>query len=134
MVNKYNLAFIPKLKADQQKIIEYANKHASVAGQYMLGEHSLPHVTIHQFHADKLQAEKIINAVEGSHLLKFMNLKFEEISCISFDNKTFWASLMPNQRDTLISLHQHFATVLNFPVKQTYDPHMTLFNSLDSSS
>ncbi len=133
MENKYILAFIPKFREDQQKIIDYAAKHRSIAGQYMLSEHSLPHITIHQFHADELQLKKIINLVEASNLLKWINLSFESISCISFDNITFWASLMPNHRDTFISLHSDFAELLNFPIKHTYDPHMTLFNSLDSS-
>lgn len=133
MQRKYILAFVPKLGGVQKHIIDYAFEHVGVSDKYMLGEASLPHVTLHQFYLEEQLVDNFIKKISLSSLTKMIGLSFNDISCISFDNVTFWASLMPDERSELILLHKGYAELLGLSIKLNFDPHMTLFNSIDSA-
>jgi len=127
MIKKYNIAFIPISYSNT--IINLAKNFAHIADKYLLGEHSLPHVTLYQFTWDGNEIsniwEKITSVFNETHI----ELTFDEFSCITFDHETYWASLMPNNRDILINLHHLIANILKMPIINTYDPHMTLMST-----
>lgn len=129
MKSKYNIALIPTKFSN--KIIELANELKDIADRYVLGTKSLPHVTIYQFDANEENIDKIWSSVLRSLDQTSIHLVFEKFSCITFDNKTFWASLLPSNLDFLMDMHSKVATAINLPVKTNYDPHMTLINSIN---
>lgn len=47
----FNIALIPTSK--NAEIISCAKHFSSIAGQYLLGDASLPHVTLYQFKAEE---------------------------------------------------------------------------------
>lgn len=128
---KYNIALVPVHKGEQ--VVAQANVLSKIADSYLLGEHSLPHVTLYQFETHEDDINSIWNKTcdKLSHVL--IELTFTHFSCITFDQKTFWVSLIPNKRDLLIQMHKQVVGILNQPVKKNYDPHMTLINTKDHS-
>lgn len=131
MKQKYNLALLPASQAVAQGFIDFAALHTALADGYLLGNNSLPHVTIHQFLAHDVVVPDLIDLIEASNLTKTLELQLSEFSCLSFDGHSYWTSLLPNQRDTLTTLHQEYAQLLHLPIKPNYDPHLTLFRTLD---
>lgn len=128
---KVNLALLPSSPNIVNGLINYANLHASLAEGYLLGERSLPHITIHQFMAHDVVIEDLIECIKKSRLPKTIELELNKFSCLSFDGHSHWTSLLPNHRDTLLSLHHGFAKLLSLPIKPNYDPHLTLFRTLN---
>jgi 2'-5' RNA ligase len=127
---KYNLALTPISHGDE--VVKCANQFSSMANTYLLGENSLPHVTLYQFEASERLIEDIWKRVNESWKKDLIELKFEEFSCISFDNEIFWTSLLPNNRENLFKMHALIAELLGKPIKSNFDPHMTLFNTKNS--
>lgn len=124
---KYNLALTPLSKGDET--VKCANQLSKLADKYLLGEESLPHVTLYQFEAEEKAIADIWNRVEKAWKEEPIELEFKEFSCISFDGAIFWTSLLPNNGDKLQKMHSLIAQVLDKPIKKSFDPHMTLFNT-----
>lgn len=127
MIKKYNIALTPL--SQSERIIKLANKLSHVADKYLLGYHSLPHVTLYQFMLDDREIANCWGKVTATFNEQNINLIFNEFSCVTFDNDTFWVSLMPNNRDLLIKSHYFVANIINMPIRELYDPHMSLINT-----
>ena len=127
MLKRFNVALIPT-QANQQ-VIDCASHFSKIADNYLLGEHSLPHLTLYQFNASESDITSVIAKLASSPIANPIHLSFETFSCISFDQKVHWASLMPDKMDALTQLHQKVAAILGQPIKPSYDPHMTLMNT-----
>lgn len=124
---KYNLALTPVSKGDEA--IQCANQLSKLADKYLLSKDSLPHVTLYQFEAEEKEIEDIWRRVEQIWKEEPIELEFKEFSCISFDKTIFWASLLPNKGDELQRMHRLIAELLSKPIREKFDPHMTLFNT-----
>lgn len=131
MIKRYNIALIPSTAS--QLIVSCASNFVSISDCYQLGGTSLPHVTIYQFTAGEDEISSIIEKIKTTAVHRAIELSFDTFSCITFDNRVYWASLMPNKVEELNQMHQQIAKQLNQPIKPTYDPHMTLMSTLDSS-
>lgn len=126
---KYNIALTPVAKS--QTIIDRAKKLSSIAGQYILGENSLPHVTLCQFESDENGVESLWNQVCAALEQKSIELTFSRFSYFTGDQLS-WISLLPVQAETLQQLHETVANIIKNPVNRSfenYDPHMTLINT-----
>lgn len=126
-MNKYNIALAPSEKS--QEIIELARLFSSISDSYLLGPSSLPHVTLYQFSADAETLDRYISKIKASNIKRTLALRFDEFSCISFDQQVYWASLMPDKVAELNEMHECVADLIGHPVKSNYDPHMTLMNT-----
>ncbi len=127
---KYNIALLPVNRHND--IIQYAQLFTTISDQYLLGNQSLPHLTLCQFLAEPHEAIQIWKQACVSLDKKTINLYFKEISCISFDNEVFWVSLLPTKTDDLIKMHFEVAQIVKFPINksfQKYNPHITLMNT-----
>lgn len=130
-MQKYNVALTPI--NENRSIINCAKNFSTIADQYLLGEKSLPHVTLYQFMADEHSIDNIWEKVCKALEQHFIDLSFRECSCITFDNSIFWVSLLPNNCDLLIKMHSSISSVIDKPIKNNYDPHMTLINTRDKN-
>ncbi len=128
MKNKYNLVYVPLNK--NAEIIAIAQQFAGYADQYLLGKQALPHVTLCQFEAMEQDLESIWSRAGTMIHAKFISLRFDTISILDKHNY-HWVSLMPDQRDELFNLHYEALKVLEISDKVWFDPHMTLFNSVN---
>ncbi len=131
MTKKFNIVLIPI--NENKKAIALSQSLKNVADIYLLGKESLPHVTLYQFDADENDIPNIWEKTCADVTPESIELKFEKFSCITFDNSTYWASLLPDNTDTLLKMHKAVASIINKPAKQNYDPHMTLISSKDKS-
>lgn len=131
MKNKYNLVLLPVAGCDAA--VQYANCLASIADRYLLGTHSLPHVTLYQFEAEARELDDIWLRAERALGGASIELTFEQISWKTFGNDIFWVALLPNHRRELEAMHRVAADALHLPMKPAYDPHMTLINTKDVS-
>lgn len=127
MIKKYNIAYIPV--SHIATIINLARHFSPIADRYLLGEHSLPHVTLYQFTMDDSEIENVWEKITFAFNETHIKLTFDEFSCITFDHETYWASLLPNNYDVLIKMHHLVANILKMPINNAYDPHMTLMNT-----
>jgi 2'-5' RNA ligase len=127
MIKRSNIALIPT-QANQQ-IIDCASHFTEIANNYLLGKQSLPHVTLYQLNGNDHDIPDIIKKLSAIQTIKSIDLSFETFSCISFDQKVHWASLMPDKIAVLMQWHKQIAECMNQPIKPTYDPHMTLMNT-----
>lgn len=127
MTKKYNLALIPISKSDEA--IMLARRFSSIADRYLLGDRSLPHVTLYQFQAEEREINPIWEKVCGLWEEKPIDLTFNKFSCITFDENIFWVSLLPDNCDVLHKMHALIASILQLPIKKTFDPHMTLIST-----
>lgn len=130
---RYNLALTPRDKRKANSIIKLAQKFSTIADRYVLGNHSLPHVTLYQFDADENDILAIWKTALRSLEEKSFYLKFNEFSCLTFDNKLYWVSLLPHNSQLLHEMHVEVAALLGLPVKQKFDPHMTLIRTVNQS-
>src|SRR3990167_8909696 len=110
MKNKYNLALIPVSKSDET--IELAKKFSTIADEYLLGDRSLPHVTLYQFQAEEKEINHIWEQVCDIWEERSFALTFSKFSCVTFDNNIFWISLLPDNCDALHKMHSHIANTL----------------------
>ena len=128
---KYNIALLPN--NNSELIVRYAKIFSKIADQYILGEKSLPHLTLCQFYADPKEAFEIWNKVNDLISHSSISLKFKEISCLTFDEKVFWVSLLPEHNEELLKLHHIVVSCVKNPhgrIGQNYDPHITLMNTI----
>jgi len=127
MKNLYNFALIPA--KEKNSIIKCAHYLSAITDEYILGEHSLPHVTIYQFEANELDIGTIWEEACNKLTQKSVELTFQKFNCITFDQKIFWTSLLPNNIDVLMKMHVIITEIIKQPAKLNYDPHMTLINT-----
>jgi len=135
---KYNIALVPH---NRQIFIDYAGQSLGAAHQnsYLIGEQSLPHITLCHFLAEPDQIPMIWQAIEAQQLQKtnlFIRLAF--IRSKSYSGSVIedgsWVSLIPNHLFELNHLHQNIAKIIKHPTNAAwahYDPHLTLFNTKD---
>jgi len=129
---KYNLALIPQTKVNE--VICLARQFSGIADQYLLGENSNPHVTLYQFKVEEKDINDIWTRVSKQWEVKPIKLEFNKLSCTTFDDLTYWVSLLPNQRAILHKMHHNMADRIGLPVIKSFDPHMTLINSKNKDS
>ncbi|MCD6040283.1 MAG: hypothetical protein K0S27_1683 [Gammaproteobacteria bacterium] len=130
MKRRYNIALVPLFNGNQ--VTALSGQFNPIADQYSLGSHSLPHVTICQFLASADELPEIWSQVCDSLNQKTIDLVFKEFSCITFNNITFWVSLLPNNCDKLMEMNCIVADIIKNPVSKSYaeyDPHMTLIST-----
>lgn len=131
IVKKYNLALLPIDKSED--FVFLSKKFSSAETKYQLGKNSHPHVTLCQFFMEENQIdfiwEKICNSLEKNAL----DLEFKSFSCITFDNSTFWISLLPTDVSILHEMQAEILSILNLSNKKPYDPHLTLISTSDAS-
>ena len=130
MKKKYNLALVPVSQTNS--VIALAKKFTNIADKYILGENSLPHVTLYHFHAEEKEIDRIWKEVCNVWKEKQLYLRFDHYSCGIFNN-IFWISLLPDNMDNLHQLHALVANILGLPIKETFDPHMTLINTKNTN-
>lgn len=135
---KYNIAWVPSNDKGQ-----FENFSAKISQQiryekYLLGDHSIPHVSICHFECDEHAVEEIWAKVKGLDLHK-IDLTFGCIRSKSYPGHpkwggVCWVSLMPDKLDQLIKVHLMIAQIIKVPLNAAfsdYDPHLTLLNSCD---
>lgn len=127
MRKKYNLALTPISQGD--KVIALAKKFSTIADKYLLGNNSFPHVTLYHFDAEEGEIANIWKTACDRLKALPLFLTFNKFSCITFDNAIFWVSLLPDNGNIIHGMHASIADILQLPVKQTFDPHMTLINT-----
>ena len=130
MTSRYNIALLPRTQSDF--FISLAKNFSEIADAYILGENSFPHITIYQFDAADDQVKKMWESVLKLNI-KGLKFTLAEFSCITFDNVTFWTSLLPIETAILKDLHEQVSKEINMPIKVNYDPHLTLMNTKNSS-
>jgi 2'-5' RNA ligase len=127
MKNRYNLALVPMTISDE--VVRHSHAFIEYVDKYILGEKSLPHVTLFQFAVGEDEIESIWTKVCEKWRDEPTELMFENFSCLTFDNQVYWLSLLPNNTDALQNMHRIIADIINQPVKKSFDPHMTLINT-----
>lgn len=127
MARKYNLALVPLSK--NYEITAIAQKLSCIADQYLLGVNSLSHLTLYQFEAEEKTIADIWQRVCNQWKEKPINLALNELSHITFDDSIYWISFLPTNRDILFNMHCKIASILELPIKKTFDPHVTLINT-----
>ncbi len=127
MKRKYNLALVPQTKADE--IVRLAQKFSGLSDRYLLGENSYPHVTLYQFESEENAVDATWFRISAAWEEKPITLEFHKFSCITFDDIIYWISLLPNQGDVLHKMHHSIAEMIGLPIKESFNPHMTLINS-----
>ncbi len=100
-----------------------------MADEYLLSDSSLPHVTLYQFQVEEKEIDHTWERVCNVWKEQPIDLVFSKFSCITFDGNIFWVSLLPDNCDALHKMHDFIASILQLPVKKTFDPHMTLINT-----
>lgn len=118
---------MPILKS--KEFVDTAQKFANISDKYLLGKNSYPHVTLYQFEAEENELNTIWKTVVDFWNQKSIDLELAEFSYITFDNNTYWISLLPKNSDILYTMHALIANILKLPVKKNYDPHLTLVNT-----
>lgn len=125
-LKKYNIAFVPKLKSEDFITLTKDSKHIE---NYCVGPESIPHITICQFYYNPDQIESLWDEICSEPLETTISLSFKEFSIISFDNNLYWISLLPYHVDKLTDIFNIISKKVECIRKDTYDPHLTLFNS-----
>lgn len=125
---KYNLALIPTQKS--ANFVSLALNFSNISSTYLLGENSLPHITLYAFQDTESNIQQHITAIDTALNSKTLTLKLNEFSYITFDKHIFWISLLPDNKQILRNMHQTIAQTLNLPTKISFDPHLTLTNTL----
>lgn len=127
MKTKYNIALVPASRAIE--FVKLSKKLSHITDHYLLGDNSLPHVTLYQFEAKESDIDNVWSQVCKVREGKSIELLFSDFSCITFDNKIYWVSLLPNNCEVLHKFHVEIADAIKLPVKQSFDSHLTLINT-----
>ena len=130
MKSKFNLALLPNTKS--AAFIQYAKQFSSLSDSYLLGKHSLPHVTLYQFWQDKKDIDQVWETILKLPQQKPLKLLFSELS-FTIHKNIFWIALLPDNRDVLHKMHAKIARILALPIKPAFDPHLTLINTTNEN-
>jgi 2'-5' RNA ligase len=128
MKSKYNIVFYPTSK--QSEFTRIAQQFAEYSDEYLLGKNSLPHVTLYQFEAEDKDLDNVWQQARETFTQKTIHLRFDKIKSVAVKN-FYGISLIPDNIDTLQVIHTDVAKLLQLPIRPEYDPHLTLFNSLN---
>lgn len=129
MLQKYNLALLPC--TIQNKITDLSRQLSELADTYLLGDSSLPHLTLYQFEYEENHLPQLWEKICAALYPQNISLELTQISCITFDDHTYWASLLPSQTSGIFEIHAQAAEILCLPTKKNIDPHVTLINTLN---
>lgn len=124
-MKKYNIAFIPKKIS--KDVINLVQTEDVVSKEYLIGENSIPHVTVCQFYLDEDKLNDVVGSIEAN-VISSIELRFKKYSHITFNDRDYWISLLPDYNEELMEVYQ---TIINYvkPIREdVYDPHLTLFN------
>lgn len=125
-MKKYNLALLPQTKS--RDVIQLAQHFSEFAHQYILGEHSLPHVTLYHFYYDENEINHLIQQAQSVWQESPIYLTFKTFSYLTLYKDVYWVSLIPDHLKKLHAMHAIIADLIHQPIKENFDPHMTLFN------
>jgi 2'-5' RNA ligase len=129
MPKKYNIALMPM--SEGEKFIKLSQNYSHLADTYLLGEKSLPHLTLCQFFAEESEVDQIWIDIckaldEGS-----IRLSFNKLVSTTMDGYD-WVALLPDINLDLIKMHYKAASIIKSPINwsfENYDPHITLINA-----
>lgn len=129
MIKKFNLALMPSVIS--QDVIQVAQKLSSISDTYLTGSNSLPHLTLYQFRIEENEIDAIWQRACDVWGDESIELNLQEWSWVTFDNNTYWISLVPtkNHHERLHEMHAKIAGVLELEIKKSFDPHITLCNT-----
>lgn len=129
-MKKYNIALVPVQKSGN--FIALSQKLSFLETGYQLGEDSLPHLTLCQFYADESEIDSIWENIMDSLNEHYIDLEFESFSLLTFDNVTFYISLLPKNISELLIMQSKVSLFVgSVHSKAIYDPHLTLISTLD---
>jgi 2'-5' RNA ligase len=131
MTMRYNLALIPTAK--NKAFINLAQSFHKVSHQYLLGDNSLPHITLRHFETYESEITSIWQETLRILKNKAINIELSSFSYTTSDNQIYWISLLPNQQDVLNNLHTEINQILGSQPKKPYDPHLTLLNTKNNN-
>jgi len=127
---RYNAAL---LALEPQQYVWEAQRFARNAQGYLLGDQSLPHVTLAQFYADHQTYAAIVNnlrTITKVPPLQFIGFNFGKDD---HEESIWWVSLSIVRDPELVHLHQSVCTILKQhqtePINsngELYRPHLTL--------
>lgn len=129
-MNHYCIALLPIKNADAFISL---SQQISLEKDYKLGFNSIPHVTISQFWLEENKLEMLWEKVITTMNIRTLNLTFITFSCLTFDNKFFWISILPTKTVELHKLHKQLNSIINTKPSRPYDPHLTLLSTKDSN-
>jgi len=125
-MKKYNVALTPQTNINAfDALVSEANPYTN---GYCVGYKSIPHITICQFFLDSSLIENIWHKICTQINQTSLNISFSSYSNFSFDNNTYWLSLLPNNPEYLFNLFKIVSSYLTSIRTDEYAPHLTLFN------
>lgn len=126
MLKKYNIALLPR--GGFAKFFELSQRLSSLSAGYLLGEKSLPHVTLLQFFLEEEHLDSLWKSLSNTSLNRHLELTFSELSFFTYDTLS-WISLLPNHCNLLAEMHEIVKSVVSAGHTRPYDPHLTLTNT-----
>ncbi|MDR3501283.1 MAG: hypothetical protein P4L79_01710 [Legionella sp.] len=129
-MNRYCVALLPIKNADTFISL---SEQISLEKDYKLGLNSFPHVTISQFWLEENKLEILWETVIAIISVTTLNLTFKTFSCLTFDNKNFWISILPTKTLELYELHKQLSSIINTKARRPYDPHLTLLSTKEAN-
>ncbi len=127
-MKKYNIAFVPKEKA--QEFITLCTVHTTKPHNYYLNEKSIPHLTICQFYLEEDNVDLLYDNIRSELITTEITLSFNKYSHLTFDENTYWLSVLPEEFEELNSIYICVSKIIKPLRSDAYDPHLTLFNYL----
>ena len=131
MKSKYNIALLPQSKSN--KFIQLAQQFSDSADQYLLGENSLPHITLYQFYTYENEISDIWQHISQQLHEPTLSIDLIQFSYSTYKNNLYWILLLPNKTEILHKMHATVANTLQLPIKESFEPHLTLINTKNSS-
>lgn len=127
---RYNAAL---LALEPQRYVKEAQRFSKNAQGYLLGEHSLPHVTIAQFYAGPQTYAAIVDDLEKINTIPQLHFNGFHFGKDEHEADVWWMSLSIAREPALVHFHQSVCAILKQhriePVSRSaelYRPHLTL--------
>ncbi len=136
MPQKYNIVLIPSLET-HQKFIQFAKEcFGKIYNGYLLGENSIPHISLCQFEGTKEQLQQIIEGLKGLRYSSYYSPTLYSLNTVqlggSFTGK-YAADLGVDRTPEIMQLHYRTTEVVKKiglePLNakdDRYRPHLTL--------
>lgn len=125
-MKRFNIAYLPKYNS--RAFISISKRFKPKSHNYNLEENSLPHITICQFNAKEGELGQIWNAIRSNIDEQNISLIFTSFSNISFDEKLFWLSIIPESNQQVIDTFNIISKIVKPMRNDPFDLHLTLFN------